>query len=313
MSHQEILGALNKLKATRNDPEMAWSLNGLSDWTTDAIFAKLRELGVDTDAERFRTQAMEAGSFNALADKWLSQLPRELRESLWGDFPWMSVDVLWPRLAGDVVCADLIERRMYHVLEALDEGKTLPDVDGLPAEYAVAAELMRFIESFPREERARKFDEADDGRFYDYTEWLLQLVYEDGTRHVEEAIRIADVMVDCRRGAEFQGYLADVLAAVGQNDEAIARTERNVERFSDDPWARILGGDVFERVGDGARALQLWREALPMVHDASDWDAVADRLSELECARKAVGRRRRDPRGASAPAEGGKALARTGE
>ncbi len=36
-----------------------WRYDGLADWTTNAIFEKLRELGVDTDADRFPPTARD--------------------------------------------------------------------------------------------------------------------------------------------------------------------------------------------------------------------------------------------------------------
>jgi tetratricopeptide (TPR) repeat protein len=281
VSQQNHSTGKKQRRPSRGDPGMEWNLEGLEDWTTDAIIAKLRELGVDVDAERFVQQAREAGGFEKLIRRWIEQLSADKRDTLWEDFPWMAVEVLWPRLAGDVICADLIEQRVYRVLEAQDERKELPDVKGLPADLAAGMEVMDFLERFPVEERAAKFDEFDNGRFYDYAEWLLQLVWEDGMHYPEQATRIADVMVDCRRGAEFQGHLAGVLMAIKRRDEAVARTEQNLARFGEDPWAKILAGDVYDQDDQPGRALGLWKEAMAMTRDASVWDSIADRLEEV--------------------------------
>ena len=45
-----------------------WRYDGVDDWSTEAIFAKLRGLGIDTDAGRFRQQATTAGCIDALRD-----------------------------------------------------------------------------------------------------------------------------------------------------------------------------------------------------------------------------------------------------
>lgn len=51
-----------------------WFINGLSEWATEDIFARLRERGVDTDADRFRGQAESAGRCDRLEEAWRRDL-----------------------------------------------------------------------------------------------------------------------------------------------------------------------------------------------------------------------------------------------
>ncbi len=48
---------LTEYAQRHRDEGLGWRYAGLGDWTTNAIFERLRELGVDTDADRFADQA----------------------------------------------------------------------------------------------------------------------------------------------------------------------------------------------------------------------------------------------------------------
>ncbi len=49
---------------------MGWRIDGLGEWSTEAIFDKLREIGVHTDQEHFEEQAGTAGRCLDLAEQW---------------------------------------------------------------------------------------------------------------------------------------------------------------------------------------------------------------------------------------------------
>jgi len=262
-----------------------WRYDGLDDWPTDRIIDQLREIGIDTDDQRFPQQAAAAGRFKPLEDDWVQQIPEEkLEAGFWADFPLVGIPVLWGRLAPQIVCADLVEERLYRVIKGEESDTKLPDVDGMPADLAAALELARFLESVEPPQRSARFDEVNEGRYYDYFDWLRELVESRGPEYPDAVTRIADVMSDCCDGDLFQSDLAMALALAGRHEDAVARTVANVERFSDDIWVRILAGDVFEELGDEAAAARQWLAALAMACEHDDWAAAADRL-ELACNR----------------------------
>ncbi len=255
-----------------------WRYDGLDSWSTEKIFTQLRELGIETDAERFREQAIAAGGIDALRKSWGSQIREEMDIAFWPDFPLIATPLLWERLTPDLVCAEIIDERLYRAIRAEKEGTPLPDVGGLPALMAAALGLAKYLEGFPAADRANKFDQINRHGIYDYRDWLLELVGPRGRKHPDVAIRIADAMADCDDGRSFQSDVATMLAAIGRHEEALDRARALVERFSDDLWARILAGDVYRDVGDGAEAKRLYTEALGMASDPNDREVAAERL-----------------------------------
>jgi len=73
---------------------LGWRWDGLGNWTTGAIFAKLRELGIDTDSERFADQAKQARNCSTLRESWKQG---NERFDLWDDFPLLATEELWHR------------------------------------------------------------------------------------------------------------------------------------------------------------------------------------------------------------------------
>ena len=98
---------------------LGWRYDGVGGWSTAAIFKYLRDLGIDTDEQRFAQQAAEAKGFEELTDKWIEQIPEEKRRPEFIiDFPMVAMPVLWKRLAAHVICADLIEELLYEAINA---------------------------------------------------------------------------------------------------------------------------------------------------------------------------------------------------
>jgi tetratricopeptide (TPR) repeat protein len=259
-----------------------WRYDGLEDWPTEKIIAQLQEIGIDTDAARFHQQATVARGFKALENDWVEQIPEGKRAPglFWEDFPLIGIPVLWNRLAPQVICADLIEERLCRVVKSEEMGERLPDVHGMPADLAAALELVRFLEAVEPSRRRARFDEVDLGRYYDYEQWLVDLVEARGLAFPDEVTQIADVMSDCRQPESFQADLAMALAHAGRREEAIRRALATVERFPDHIWVRISAGDVFEQLGDHDQAIRLWVEVLKIAGDDNDWQVAADRLAE---------------------------------
>jgi tetratricopeptide (TPR) repeat protein len=253
-------------------------------WTTDRIFTQLRDIGIDTDAERFALQAADAGAFKVLEERWVKQIPESMKQPgmFWLDFPLVGIPVLWQRLASEVLCADLIEHRLYTVMRADEKGQSLPKVNGLPAELAAALELTQFLKRFDGLQRAAQFDLIDEeAGYYDYTDWLIEVLDEHTRKFPATVFEIADVLSECREPARFETIAAMALAHAGRKDDAAVRAQNTVQRFPDDLWAHLLAGDVFEELEDEDQAIRLWTAALALAKDAVDWDAAADRLSDL--------------------------------
>ena len=259
----------------------AWRYDGLDDWPTETILAKLRELGIDTDADRFAEQAQSAERCMVLYEKWLQDLDPDLEDTFWEDFALLASHELWRRLAPNVPCPEMVSDRLEAVLRRSDTEEDGPTSEEDRAEIDAAMLAMDYLERFDRQDRESKFQELLGCGLYEYGEWLLDLVANCGQRFPDEATRIADIMSDFRDGSAFQSDLAWALAWAGRREEALQRVKANLERFSGDVWTRINAGDVYEKLGDNEKALALCVGAMKMTSDPEEWDAAEERVPEL--------------------------------
>jgi len=278
-----------------------WRYDGLADWTTNAIFEKLRELGVDTNADRFAEQARVATRCMTLEENWREGLG--LDDSPWDDFPFLASEELWRRLTPNLPCPELIADRLEKHIRTTDGRSQVATYDQQQADMAEVDLVLDYLDRFESRERAAKFDELRDCGLHDFGSWLLELVLMRGDIFPDEVTRLADRMSEFYEAENFQGDLACALAHAKREDEAIERVRRNLELFPDDVWIRIKAGDAHEGMGNDEQALRLYKEALPMASEPYDWDGVEERLVDLL---EATGRsdewaelKRRHPRPAS--------------
>jgi len=278
-----------------------WRYDGLADWTTNAIFERLRELGVDTDAERFAEQARTATRCMMLEESWREGLA--LDDGPWDDFPFLASEELWRRLTPDLPCPELIADRLEKHILSTDGRSHVATYDQQQVDMAEVDLVLAYLDRFESGEHATKFDELRDCGLHDFGSWLLELVLTRGDLFPDEVTRLADRMSVFYEAENFQGDLACALAHAKRDDEAIERVRRNLELFPDDVWIRIKAGDAHEEMGNDEQALRLYREALPMATGPYDWDGIEERLVDLL---EATGRtdvwdvlKRRHPRPAS--------------
>jgi hypothetical protein len=253
-----------------------WRWDGMGDWTTEAIFAKLHELGIDTDPERFAAQAKQSGGCSALRDSWTQG---KERYDLWDDFPFLAAEELWHRLTPDLLCPEIVSRYMDKVIRTSEGGAQYrPDSENGPLLQA-ALPLLDYLESFPANERAKRYQEVSACTIYDYQEVLLDAIMNEGGELPDEATRLADVLSqadpDC--AASYQGDLPFALVYAGRREQALERIQANLARFPDDVWIRMHAGDVYRELGEDADALEFYISAMKATTDPSDWDVFLDR------------------------------------
>jgi hypothetical protein len=250
-------------------------------WTTEAIFAYLRRLGIDAEAGRFAAQAEAAGGVTALRDDWTSQIKVRLDRDFAEDFPLIAVPILWERLTPGLVCPEIISERLNQVILAEQTRATLPDVGGLPARVAAASGLVKYLQGFPAPERRKQFHKVCEDSIYDYSDWLLSLIESCGDDFPEIRLQIADAMTDVTDSMSFHREAAMLLARSGRRGEAVKRTEKMIEKFGDDPWAWVSAGDIHATLGDEGEAIRRFTAAFTQEPAGRDWEAVADRLGEI--------------------------------
>ncbi len=256
-----------------------WRFDGLGDWSTEAIFDKLRELGVDTDTERFPDQARRAGRCSVLEESWTGG---NERDDLWDDFPFLASEELWRRLTPDLLCPEIISYDLDAALGASGEGGR-PPAERMRSDIRTAMRLMDYLDSFPADERPARYEEVAECSLYDYSDWLLDMILGAGGDYPDEVTRIADAMaqIDPGNAANFQGELPLVLVQAGRPEEARQRAEANLRRFPEDVWTLVRTGDLYDELGEHAAALEFYVDALRRTPDPNDWDAVRDRTTKL--------------------------------
>lgn len=257
---------------------LGWRYDGLSDWTTEAIIDKLRELGVDTSAERFPDQATTAGRCAVLEANWLEDL--EL-EGFWKDFPFLAAEELWARLTPNLLCPEILSNRLEAAVSRsrANRGRVISEEEQSEVDTAMA--VADFLEGFPKEDRSPWFQDIVDCGTSDYGSWLLELVLCSGPRYPDELTYVANVMSDCENAEQYQGDLSLALAKAGRRREALDRVDLNLERFPEDVWVRIISGDVYAEIGDPETAIEFYVTALTMVATPYDWEGVAERLEPV--------------------------------
>jgi hypothetical protein len=168
-----------------------WRYDGLSDWSTDAIFGKLQALGVDTNEQRFREQAQAAKRTMVLQKTCCEGAPDT--GTFWDDFPFLAVEELWRRLTPDLLCPELLADRLEEAVRGSSERPSrLPE--GGQRDVETALLLMNDLERFPPEERAARLQEVEECGVCDHGSWLLCLVLSHGKLYPDEVTRVADVM-----------------------------------------------------------------------------------------------------------------------
>lgn len=255
-----------------------WRFDGLGDWPTERIFAKLNEIDIDTAPDRFRDQALRAGRRKRLVELWRGD--KNWDDSPWDDFPLIAVEELWRRLTPDLVCPESVADLASQVIqeaEGAQAGRVEPD-----RELAAAMQVVDYLSSFPPEQRAGKYEELLDCTIHDMGLWLLQCVLDHGKEHPDEVTRLADIMSEAEpdTAANYQGDLAVALTWAGRAEDALARVQRNLETYPKDVWIRIKAGDVYAELDRTADAVTLYVEAMASAEAGYDWDGAFERLAD---------------------------------
>ena len=257
-----------------------WRWDGLGDWTTEAIFAKLQELGIDTDRERFADRAKEARNCSTLRENWKQG---NERFDLWDDFPLQATEELWHRLTPDLLCPEIVSRYLDEAIRISEGGSQYRPDSGKRPILQAALPLLDYLESFPANERAERYQEVSDCTMYDYGVVFMDTIMNEGAEMPDEATRLADVLsqADPDRAASYQGDLPFALMRAGRREQALERVQANLVRFPNDVWIRVHAGDVYAEIGDDDSALEFYISAMKATTDPSEWDVFQDRVMDV--------------------------------
>lgn len=256
-----------------------WRYDGLGDWRTEDIFAKLRELGIETDADSFRSQAAEAGGPEALTDLWLQ---RHKAEGLWEDFLLFAPEELWKRLLPDVPCPELLFAEIRKLMDAETEIKHPVTT----AELRKHLDAAQRLEAMARQERPADpggwLEEWQDKHDWSASEWVMELPFKlAGAGLVDEAVALCRAWAPLAMEELFLGDLCVILAQAGRRDEAEVQVRENIRRFPRHLWIRVHAGDACDAMNDLAGALDFFRQAEALCAQRDEHVAVLDRQIEI--------------------------------
>ncbi len=283
---------------------LGWRWDGLGDWSTEAIFSKLQELGVDTDPERFPAQARSAGQCAVLEQEWDAQI----RESVggWIVFPFFAVQELWLRLTPDLLCPETVAHFLETGVHQARQDPSPLDEETLASMREATTRLIDYLQTVPPDQRDEALSEVEGFALMDIRQWLIDSILVLGKSNPDVAVRIADFMSEIEQPENYQSDLTVVLAMAGREEESLERARQLRERFPDHVLALTRCGDTLVALGRPEEALEVWEQALAVAEKGIEWDLlrlrIADVLTDLKRPEMWEGIRHRHPRPADLPA-----------
>ena len=245
----------------RDQATRLWSPGRLAAMETDAILARLEEVGVEVDRERFRRDAEGETSAWAVSDRWVEALDDDL-DNEDDDFVGLAACELWHRF-------DLHRPSAESLLDRIDDGYTLlsgEDLDGacvvwLETWLELSADLPATVRDFASADRRY-------GLLGGLEEWLrddlVDALHDLAVGHgrcVEEARSVAQQLigrfVEEPAGGlvELHCALADLQILAGEMDTGRASYEAIIAQAPDlaYPYQRYASA-VLDLAGAARRA-----------------------------------------------------------
>ncbi|MEB3827404.1 tetratricopeptide repeat protein [Phormidium sp. CCY1219] len=272
-----------------------WSLPEVRNYSTDRIFAKLHEFGVEITPDEFRQSVPAYYSHDDLVDDWEKHYDLTA-EGYDKDFILMAAIVLWQRLTPEVFSGDLMHDAIeqgYDYLKIHRDEKTcdiwLDCWDKFKAQFV------------PRLNAFSEIDEKLTGGLYLTSAWLLDIETELANagltnpeyqrKHLQYCEEFLQLFPDADE--ESLGYIKSGRAQAHLERGNTARGEelfrQLVEEHPGFTWGYIHWGDIYWLKNyphlevDYQKAEDIYRMGLK--YGEGDRQDVLERLKELEQAR----------------------------
>lgn len=269
-----------------------WSLPEVRNYSTDRIFAKLHEFGVEITPDEFRQSVPAYYSQEDLVDDWEKQY-EFTAEGYDEDFIWMAAIVLWERLMPEVFSAD----RMY---EAIEQGYDYLKIHRDEQTCDIWLDCWEKLKAqlLPRFNAFSDIDEKLSGSLYVVSEWLLDLETElanAGLTHPEYQRQHLEYCEEFLRlfpdaDEESLGYIksgrAEAHLRRGTTAQAEELFRQLVEEHPGFTWGYIHWGDIYwwkkypNIEVDYQKAEDIYRMGLK--YSQGDRQDLLERLKELD-------------------------------
>lgn len=265
--------------------DFRWRDEGLGQWSTEAIFSRLKQLKIATDPDSFRREAQAAGGPSALTDLWCK---RGLAPGLWEDFFLHAPLELWKRLLADVPCAELLFEEIGDMIEREQGDKPFPGPAPVSRRCDTAMRLAALAVARRPDDPAAWYKEWEGGQYWGVTDWAAALPWELAREgKIEQAESLCRAWARLADTKMFLGDLGVLLAKAGLKERAAAQVQENLRLFAADFWILVHAGDAYRGMGDLEGALEFFERSRRFAGDREDHLALLDR--EIE-ALEALGR-----------------------
>jgi len=281
-----------------------WRYDGFGDWTTEAIFAKLAELGIASDSEQFRRDAMDAGEPRVLSEAWAARVQTG---DFWQDFPLLVPEELWRRLLPDVPYGGILFGDLLKTLGDMDAPSADPvAVLERAADLAIRfADLARTRRPEAPAEILREWEGLLSADVQDSLCDLPRRLQWEGLH--AQAIAVTHACVPLVGAERMLGGLPLVLAKEGKRAEAEAQIAQNEREMPGSFEIRMGSAEAWEELGDIDHALRAYEEAERLAADKNErlWavELKADCLEAMGSADEAREVRKRAGLGMVSPAD----------
>lgn len=263
-----------------------WSPDEITLMSTKEIFRMLADFGIPVTKENFLEDVATCRSSSAISKRWESQyfITAEGRDR---DFPWMSADILWRRLAPNKVSLEMLDEMMQEDEELVEAG----DSESCLLWLDVWEKLKpTFTPEMRKVEDAESAFGGTPCLFY----WCQNLemglhnaAIDDETFH-DHRIRYCREFCeffpeDQKLAGQMKRAVAESLYLSGKTEEADQEFQACVESYPDDPWSYIIWGDMYAGMNgqpsNPEKAEALYRKALGI--DPREEACIRERIADL--------------------------------
>ncbi|MGD0093656.1 MAG: SEC-C domain-containing protein [Planctomycetota bacterium] len=259
--------------------------DGLGDWTTDAIFAKLREWGVATSLEQFPAQAKAAAQPDTLYEQWHGRMQQHADDHnldlrFWGDFALIAAEELWERLTPELACPDTVANYFTDALEKGRKRKRHPIAKHSDPQANAVLHLVDYLAQVPADERAQRFEAVGQATALYLSPCITNAVHQLAKDKPEEAVRVGEILAPLEEFTSIQNEVTTALAHAGHRELALRRAQAGLDAFPGGFPEYCIAAEVHHTLGDDDKALELLKAARSLVNDPVD-AAIVDSQAAL--------------------------------
>ena len=238
-------------RRAKHRPER-WLPEQVQQMSTEAIFEQLAAFQIVEDEGSFRADAQQHASADSLSETWWQRHPC-MALGFDEDFPWMAADVLWERLAPEIIRTEKVNRLMQEGYEVWEAGETSQACD-------LWLRTWKFIQTrlLPEMTRTGDFDRLFPGTQFLYNwcqdlEVALEGAGQEDPLYGRKRVQYCQEWLAQFREEEdllqgnFRKAEAETLWMLGEWEVAEQKYQELTEIFPHFAWGYISWAEVYWR------------------------------------------------------------------